>query len=139
VALYVVGQPGTTPGDGERMSGSIRWIRPPSELARAVEQYGDRALVAVAAVADRIAKEMQNDARGSAPWMDRSSNARGGLFATVETDFAAQMVTIFLSHGADIDYGVYLELANGGRYQVIMPTIERHLPELMADLRQVFA
>jgi hypothetical protein len=121
------------------MSGSIRWVRPPSELAVAVERYGDRALVAVAAVAERIGQLMQDDARATAPWTDRTGNARTGLFGTVETDFAQKMVTIFLSHGADIDYGVYLELANGGRYQVIQPTIERHLPELMQDLRQVFA
>lgn len=121
------------------MSGGIRWIRPPEELARAVEQYGDRAIVAVAAVAERIAQHMQEDAQANAPWHHWTHNAQSGLFGTVETDFAQKMVTIFLSHGADIDYGVYLELANGGRYQVIMPTIERHLPELMTDLRQLFA
>lgn len=117
------------------MSGSIRWVRPPADLARAVELYGDRVLVAIQAVAGRIATIMQNDAQASAPWTDRTGNARTGLFGTAERDVARKLVTIYLSHGPDIDYGIWLELANGGRYQIIMPTIERHLPELMADLR----
>lgn len=114
---------------------AIRWVRPPDELARAIELYGDRVLVAVQAVAQRLATLMQNDARSSAPWTDRTGNARTGLFGTAERDAAQKMVVIYLSHGPVIDYGVYLELAHGGTYQVILPTIERHLPELMADLR----
>lgn len=116
----------------------IRWIRPPEELARAIEAYGDRVILAVQAVAARIATILQNDARGSAPWMDRTGNARTGLFGTAEADLAGRIVTIYLSHGPDIDYGVYLELAHGGRYAVIMRTVEAHLPELMAELEGVF-
>jgi hypothetical protein len=121
------------------MSGAIRWVRPPDNLARAVELYGDRVIVAIQAVAGRIATLMQDDAKESAPWTDRTGNARTGLFGTAERDAARQLVTIYLSHGPDIDYGVYLELAHGGTYQVVEPTIERHLPELMADLRALLA
>lgn len=120
------------------MSGSIRWVRPPDGLARAIEQYGDRVLVAVTAVAGRIATIMQNEARVSAPWTDRTGNARTGLFGTAERETARKLVVIYLSHGADIDYGKWLELANGGTYSVIMPTIEAHLPELRAELDAIF-
>lgn len=120
------------------MSGSIRWVRPPDELARAIEQYGDRVLVAVTAIAGRIATVMQNDARANAPWTDRTGNARTGLFGTAERDAARKLVVIYLSHGADIDYGKWLELAHGGTYAVIMPTIEAHLPDVYADLRAIF-
>ncbi len=121
------------------MSGSIRWVRPPEQLARAIEQYGERAIVAVTAVAGRIATIMQNDARAGAPWTDRTGNARTGLFGTAERDMAERMVVIYLSHGVDIDYGKWLELANAGRYAVIMPTLEAHLPELRAELDAIFA
>jgi hypothetical protein len=120
-------------------SGSIRWVRPPDQLAKAIEQYGDRVLVAVTAVAGRIATLMQNDARANAPWTDRTGNARTGLFGTAERDVARSLVTIYLSHGADIDYGKWLELANAGRYAVIERTIEAHLPELRAELEALFA
>lgn len=110
--------------------------RPPSELAAAVERYGDRVLRAVAAVAQYVATEMQNDAKRNASWTDRTGNARTGLFGTSEADFAAHVVTIYLSHSAVLDYGVFLELANGGRYAVIMRTMEAKYPELMSMLRE---
>ena len=113
----------------------IRWSRPPSELAAAVERYGDRVLQAVAAVAQYVATEMQNDAKRNASWTDRTGNARGvvwdergGLRGACGDDH--------LSHSAVLDYGVFLELANGGRYAVIMRTMEAKYPELMSMLRE---
>lgn len=120
-------------------SAGIRWTRPPSELATAIERYGDRALQAVAAVAQYVATAMQNDAQANAPWEDRTSNARTGIFGTSEADFANQVVTIYLSHSAMLDYPVFLELANQGRYAIIMRTMESHYDELMQMLREVFA
>lgn len=117
----------------------IRWVRPPSELATAVERYGDRVLRAVAAIAQYTATAMQNDAKANATWTDRTGNARTGLFGTSEADFAAKVVTIYLSHGATIDYGRWLELANSGRYAVIMRTMQAHYEPLMQMLREAFA
>jgi hypothetical protein len=117
----------------------IRWSTPPSELAAAVERYGDRVLTAVAAVAQRVATEMQNQAQADAPWTDRTGNARTGIFGTSEADFGARVVTIFLSHGASIDYGIWLELANSGRYGVIMRTMQAQYEPLMQMLREIFA
>lgn len=118
---------------------AVRWQRAPSELATAVERYGERVLQAVAAVAQYTATEMQNDAKATAAWTDRTGNARTGLFGTSEADFAAKVVTIYLSHGAVIDYGVWLELANSGRYAVIMRTMQAHYEPLMAMLRNILS
>jgi hypothetical protein len=116
----------------------IRWIQPPTVLARAIEQYGDRVLVAVQAVAGRIATAMQNDARTQAPWTDRTGNARSGLFGVATRDAAAKLVIVYLSHGPTIDYGLWLELAHGGNFQIVMPVVERHLPAIKADLQTIF-
>ena len=131
----------------------IRWQRPPSELATAIERYGDRVLQAVAAIAQYAATQMQNAAKSDAPWTDRTGNARTGLFGTSEADFARKVVTIYLSHGATIDYGVFLELRGGGdggggggdgspgsgRYAIIMRTMQAHYEPLMQMLREAFA
>lgn len=116
----------------------IRWVRPPAGLARAIEEYGERVLVAVVAVAQLVAQRMQDSARQGAPWTDRTGNARSGLFAAVERA-ASDGVTIYLSHGHTVEYGVWLELANAGRYAVVMPTIEAHLGEIEGLLNQIFA
>lgn len=118
-------------------STGLIWVRSPNLLQNALKEYGDRALVAIQAVAQYTATVMQNDARSNAAWTDRTGNARAGLFGTAEADFGQKIVTIYLSHGATIDYGVYLELAHGGRYAVIMRTMEAHLDELRAMLDDV--
>lgn len=112
----------------------IQWITPPSALADAVERYGDRVIVAVTAVAQRIATIMQDDAKANAAWTDRTGNARSGLFGTAERDAAEKVVTLYLSHGAQLDYGIWLELANEGKHSIIMKTVEAHLPELKSEL-----
>ena len=116
----------------------IRWVRPPDQLAAAIDQYGERAITAVQAVAQYIATVMQNSAQHNATWTDRTGNARSGLFGTAERDAARKVVIIYLSHGPAIDYGVFLELAHSGRFGVIMPTMEGHLPELHNMLNGIF-
>lgn len=117
---------------------SVRWKKPPTTLAKAVEEYGSRVFDATASVCQYTAQEMQNTAREQAPWTDRTGNARSGLFATAEADAGRQHVVIYLSHAADLDYGVWLELANSGWHAIILPTMERHYPELKARLKGLF-
>jgi len=123
----------------------IRWRTPPSELARSLDQYGDRVLTAVGAVAQYVATQMQDSAKANAPWEDRTGNARTGLFGTSEVDFAEKVVTIYLSHSAVLDYGIWLELVGGdsgignGKYAIIMSTMQGHYDQLMSLLREVFA
>ncbi len=114
-----------------------KWIVPPSQLARGLEQYGERVMVAVKAVADYIAQKMQDEARRDASWEDRTGNARSGLFAVAE-HAARDVVNVYLSHGHTVEYGKWLELANAGRYAIILPTIERNLPVLEKMLKDIF-
>lgn len=116
----------------------IRWVKPPSELAAAIDKYGDKVLIAVAAVAQSVAAEMENTAKETATWSDRTGNARTGLFGTAEADFAGHLVVLYLSHGATIDYGATLELGHGGRYAVIARTMQAHYGELMDMLQGIF-
>lgn len=117
----------------------IRWRTPPSELAQSLNQYGDKVLTAVAAVAQYVASQMQNEAKANAPWTDRTGNARSGLFGTSEVDFAQKVVTIYLSHSATLDYGIWLELVGEGRNAIVMPTMQGHYDQLMSMLREAFA
>jgi hypothetical protein len=100
--------------------------------------YGEKVGVAVRAVAEYIAQKTQAEMRQGAPWEDRTGNARTGLFSVVE-DAAKDLVTIWLSHGHTVYYGVFLELAHGKQYAIIMPTIEANLPVIEGMLKRVFA
>jgi hypothetical protein len=116
----------------------VVWIEPPEKMARALEEYGERVLAAVRAVAEYMATKMQDESRRNAPWQDRTGNARSGLFGAAEREAAEAIVTIYLSHGHTVYYGQFLELAHGQKYAIVMPTIEANLPELKRMLDGLF-
>lgn len=80
-----------------------------------------------------IAQEMEAYAKENAPWDDRTGDARGGLKTVVVEDAVNHTYSIFL--GYSVDYGVYLETANGGQFAVVKPTVERFAPVLAARVR----
>lgn len=116
----------------------IVWVKPPAGMAKALAQYGDRVLVAIQAVAEFMATKMQNYAREKARWEDRTGNARTGLFTVAQREAAKDIVTIYLSHGHTVYYGIFLELGHSGKYAIVMPTIEKHLPEIKKMLDDIF-
>lgn len=108
---------------------SIEWDVHPDTLARNIKKYGDRVMPAVLAIAKYIAAKSQNEMRTNAPWEDRTGNARSGLFSVAE-QMSAELVVIYLSHGHTIEYGAALELSRGGKYAIIVPTMEKMYPEI---------
>jgi hypothetical protein len=143
----------------------IRWIRPPSGLAKAIQEHEQKALVATHAVGMRVGVKMQNEGRRNAGWEDRTGNARGGLFfavdglglapvtgdvspgnaAAFQQDAAGDVgaggdkKTLVIVFGHTMRYGANLELDHGQRYAIVMPTIEANLPELQRLLDELFS
>lgn len=142
------------------MDGFYWVISPEKELIPNIREYGNRMLVAVQAVANYWGQSNQDEARQSAVWTDRTANARGGIFFAVDgfglapivgvvtpdaksemSDVAvesgdADMLIITLGH--TVFYGKYLELSNGGKFAVIMSTLEGNLPKLETLLQDTF-
>jgi hypothetical protein len=76
----------------------------------------------------------------NAPWTDRTTNARNGLFATAQRsgkNIASSTFAIVLGH--TVDYGVYLEegTENMAARPIIMPTIRLYAPKVMATLKSL--
>lgn len=145
-------------------SSKVFWVEPPDGLAKALEEYGQRALAAVHGTAVMVGQKMQDEARLNVPWEDRSENARGGIFFAVDgfnletfvgevkpgnpvtferdredggTDSGSE-TELILFFGHTMFYGRFLELCNGGKYAIIQPTIEANLPVLKRMLDEVF-
>lgn len=116
----------------------VRWVTPPAVLAGAIEAYGKMVINAVAEVAKEIEVLMVADAKQNHPWTNRTGDAEAGLFGETVREAAAGLVSIYLSHGTEVEYGIWLEINHGGAYAVIMRTIEAHLPELKAKLQALF-
>jgi hypothetical protein len=71
-----------------------------------------------------------------APWTDRTTNARNGLFAKA-VKLAGAMWGIILAHS--VDYGLYLELGtkNMRARPIIQPTIALYAPKVIGTLTRI--
>lgn len=85
----------------------------------------------IATMANR-APQVEAHAKLHAPWTDRTTNARNGLHA-LHVPEGLGIHEIVLAHS--VPYGIWLEIANNGRYKIIMPTLRTQGRELMRDFR----
>lgn len=142
------------------MASGLKWIVPPMKLAMGVEEYGRKVFIAVQAVANYWGQSNQDEARENAQWEDRTGNARGGLFFAVDgfgletitgevtaeaksemSDVAIESGsnnTLIITLGHTVFYGKFLELSNGGRYAIVMSTMEKNLSGLARSVQEVF-
>lgn len=57
--------------------------------------------------------------KATAPWTDRTGAARAGLHT--DSSHSGDRFELVLAHA--VRYGIWLEVANSGRYQVILPSL----------------
>lgn len=74
-----------------------------------------------------------NKARAEREWTDRTSQAVERMFSKAFLD--EDEVGFFLSHG--VFYGIYLELANDRKYEIIRPVIKELAPKFLKDARKI--
>lgn len=98
----------------------------------ALDDYQKALDASLRAVAEFWATKVQNEARARAAWTDRTSNARNGLIGFVQEVGAQDTINIFMT--TQVEYGVYLELSNAGRYAIVWPMILANLPVLQQML-----
>lgn len=82
-----------------------------------------------------ICPMLQQYAQQHAPWTDRTGAARRGLHSTY-TKQSSYNFLVHLSHG--VDYGIFLEKANSGRFAILNPTVEAMLPRMTRTLKGVW-
>lgn len=109
----------------------IEWEFTPTQLASNVLGHKERLLKAILDLARVFAARIQSWARKNAVWTDRTSNARQGLFARAVPLAAGVAIVLFHT----VDYGIWLEIANAGRFAIIMWALQAHYGPLMAALR----
>lgn len=108
-------------------SSGVRWTRDTLEPYyddMIVRENGFRITSRLKQLADRAASTAQSDA----PWNDITGAARRGLTASLYKE--NNNIILRLSHS--VAYGEFLETIQGGKYAVIMPTLEKIGPALLA-------
>jgi hypothetical protein len=119
------------------VAGSFRWKpgKAPSQVwTLGTAMYVARIDMAIGQLlmfwAGQIEDAMKRDAR----WKDQSANARQTLAAFTYKPKERVWVLVAKQH---IDYGVFLELSNGGKYQIVMPTLQSYYPRIWGSVRDL--
>lgn len=103
------------------------------QVNRRLMEHLQRVKAAVAMYSEQTAAKMEEDAKVNKPWQDQTGAARQGLFGyTFQTP---QTLETRIAHG--VDYGVYLELANQGRYAILTPTTRKFATQYFEDIRKL--
>lgn len=90
----------------------------------------------VAGVVEFWDTRIETHMKTTAPWTDRTGNARNGLFAKAGHE-RAQRHWIDLGHR--VNYGIWLEIRFAGRYAIVLPTLIAYGPKVMTTLNKLFA
>ena len=83
---------------------------------------------------DYASKYGEGKMKAEAPWTDRTGAARTGLFTDKFHAGTLSKGVHKIVFGHSVDYGIWLEVANSGRYQIIMPTVKSVGTDLMKGL-----
>jgi hypothetical protein len=113
-------------------------------MAVSLRPVFERKLIAAQALAVEYAERCLQAFRDKQPlgtegtegvWHNRTGQAAAEVFSDAFVDDAA--IGFFLAHGKD--YGVWLELANDRKYEVLRPIVESFAESYFADLRKIYA
>lgn len=104
------------------------------KVIKNLKQFTPKLKAALALDSQNIATNMEQWAKDNALWTDRSSNARQFLKATVNWKNSNELM-ITMSH--HVDYGVYLELCNEGRYAILEQAIQEFTPEFKKGWKEI--
>lgn len=69
----------------------------------------------------KLAEDILAYAKQNAPWQDRTGDARAGL----DVDVSESGGAIYIQLYHQVDYGLWLEVIQNGRFAIIMPTLEQ--------------
>lgn len=115
---------------------SLTWDTPPDEmLVQNIEVYHVQLDAELLELARSFAVQIESWMKANAPWTDRTTNARTGLYADVE-----QLVhRVVISFDHTMSYGVFLEFANAGRFAIIGPALDVWTPRVFEAVKQLSA
>lgn len=112
----------------------FKWDVPPDAVfPQMAANYTQAIFQSGRQVAYDQAEQMEAWAKQNAPWQDQTTDAREHLHATVEE--TGPIGTIVLAHGEP--YGLWLEIAHGGKYAIIAPAIDYWGPIVMRSLQNM--
>ncbi|MBU3195648.1 hypothetical protein KPL26_03085 [Clostridium algidicarnis] len=104
------------------------------ENMKKLKQFTPKLKAALALDAQNIALQMEKWAKENVVWTDRTAHARLFLRSTVTWKNSNELM-IAISH--HVDYGVYLELCNEGKYAILEKAIQEYVPQFQKGWKKI--
>lgn len=116
---------------------AFTWQKSPEvAFAELWDEYAKAIDDGVADIMNAFRPRVETYMKANAPWKDRSGNARQALWAELER-IVRVMIAINFGQGHGIEYGVYLEFKNAGRYAIVNPTLDYFTPKIWAAIQRM--
>lgn len=106
-----------------------------SNMTRRLEEFDQRARDFIKRDVEVHTTQGELTMKTKAPWRDRTTDARRGLWA----DSQVNDHNINIEMGHAVEYGIYLEESNNGKFQIVMPTLIATARSFMQSLEHMFA
>lgn len=113
--------------------GGIFWDT--SELDHGLRKVKPSIDQALATLMKFEATKVEGYMRVNAPWTDRTTNARNGLFARAFSEAHSHVIVAYHT----MPYGIWLEVRFSGQYAIINPTILAEGRRIMGDVRNLLS
>ncbi len=98
-----------------------------------LDKITERMVKAAEVVAERRVIEAVNFAQMHGPWTDRTGNARRSI--SYHKTVTPHMIRFWFYIG--VEYGVWLELSNQGKYRILRPTASIYGQKMQRDLTKL--
>lgn len=105
-----------------------------NNIIQGLANLENRTKAAISLYGDTVTKKMEAYAKTNRPWTDRSSSAKNRLTGT-SVRLSGNTVRCTISHG--VEYGIWLELCNEGKYAIIKKTVDAISPEALKGLNNL--
>ena len=93
-----------------------------SHVLRGLSDFGEQSKAKLKLACKQTASEMEDYAKANAPWQDRTGNARRGLTGS----WGLNQYVYYIKLAHSVHYGVYLEMYNEKRFEIIAPTLRKY-------------
>ncbi len=114
------------------MTFNFDWESNPEDVFKdLVDQFGTELRAGIYAILKRYEPEIEAWLKANAPWTDQTGNLRQSLWADVQV--LTHNIMIQFDYG--LDYGVFLEFKNAGKFAVITPAYDLFAPRIFADIK----
>jgi hypothetical protein len=116
-------------------SADFHWDESPDTLRLAIDRLEVQTRNAITAAFHYQAGVTEGAMKVQAPWTDRTGAARAGLHTDVQQPSRDEWVMI-LAHA--VSYGIWLEVANNGRYAIVEPMLRQAGREFQVLLKSLW-